>query len=123
MIRGINLLNIALGAIQPQQITWFKFLGNTENELGQDIPSYDAPVTITGSFQPVDARTIEQLGLDVAKQYRNWYSSSNMQMVKRESSPDYGIHDGRKYEVAGMQADWWNQDGWKGIIFVDIGPA
>lgn len=122
MIPGINLLNIALGAIASQSLQWYRFAGNTTNELGQDIPSYAAPVTIIGSFQPVDARTIEQLGLDVTKQYRNLYTSNPLEMVRREASPDYAVFGGRRYEVQG-EADWYAQDGWKGILFVDVGPV
>lgn len=122
MIPGIKLLNIALGAIASQTLQWYKFAGNTTNDLGQDIPSYDAPVTIIGSFQPVDARAINEMGLNTAKQYRNLYTSNPLEMVKRETSPDYAVFMGRKYEVAG-DADWYAQDGWKGILFVDVGPV
>ena len=123
MIPGINLLNIALGAIAGQTLQWYKFAGNTQNALGQDIPSYEAPITIIGSFQPVDARTVQEMGFDVTKQYRNLYSSNPLKVVSRETSPDYAVFNGRKYEVAGEPGDWYAQDGWKGILFVDIGPA
>lgn len=122
MIPGINLLNIALGAIQPQQITWFRFLGNTENELGQDIPAFDAGTPIIGSFQPVDARTVQQLGLDIQKSYRNLYTSNPIESLKRDTSPDYVVFQGRKYEVVG-DTDWSVQDGWKALMFVDTGAA
>jgi hypothetical protein len=122
MIPGINLLNIALGAIQPQQITWFKFLGNNENELGQDIPSFDAGTPILGSFQPVDARTVQQLGLDIQKSYHNLATSNPVESLKRDNSPDYIVFMGRKHQVAG-ETNWMAQDGWKWLMFVDVGPA
>lgn len=122
MIPGLNLLGIALTAIGSQALEWHAFAGNMENDLGQDVPTYAAPVTIYGSFQPIDARTVEQMGFDVTKQYRNFYTANNLQTVKRETSPDYAVFMGRKYEVAG-DADWYAQDGWKGILFVDVGPA
>lgn len=122
MIPGINLLNIALGVIAPQTLQWFKFAGNVTNDLGQDIPSYEAPVTIIGSFQAVDIKTVQELGLDTGKQYRNFYTSNKLEMVERQTSPDYAVYQGRKYQVQG-HADWYNQDGWKGILFVDIGPV
>ena len=122
MIPGINLLNMALGVIQPQQITWFRFLGNTENELGQDIPAFDAGTPILGSFQPVDARTVQQLGMDIQKSYRNLYTSHPIESLKRDTSPDYLLFQGRKYQVMG-DTDWIAQDGWKALMFVDVGAA
>ena len=122
MIPGINLLNIALGAIQPQQVVWFRFLGNTENELGQDIPAFDAGTPIIGSFQTADALVIQQLGLDVQKSYRSLSTSNPVESLRRDKSPDYVTFAGRKYQVAG-EADWLVQDGWKRLILVDTGAA
>lgn len=122
MIPGLNILNIALGAIQPQSLMWHAWAGNTTNPLGQDIPSYAAPVPIIGSFQPVDARTMQAMGLDMTKRYRNLYTSNPLEGVSRGEAPDYATFDGRRYEVAG-DTDWARQDGWKGVLFVDVGPA
>lgn len=120
MIPGINLLNIALGAIAPQTGQWLQFMGNVETSQGQDIPSYYPPVTIIGSFQSTDARTIQEMGLDVTAKYRTLYSSNAIAVTDRSTSPDILIFYGRRYQVAG-ELDWVNQDGWKGVVLVDIG--
>lgn len=122
MIPGINLLSIALTAIAAQSGQWIKFLGNTTNDRGQDIPTYAEPAPIVGSFQATDVRTIQAMGLDMTKQYRTLYTSNNVQTVDRGTSPDLLIFYGRKYQVAG-EADWFNQDGRKALILVDIGAS
>lgn len=122
MIPGINLLQIAFGAIAQQQGQWIKFVANVENSQGQDIPGYAPPVPISGSFQSTDTRTIQELGLDTERSYRTFYTSNPVLSVDRSTSPDQMIFYGRKYEVAG-EADWINQDGWKAVILVDIGAA
>lgn len=126
MIPGINLLNIALGAIQAQgtagDMLWFKFAGNTVSDSGRQIPVFDEGLPIIGSFQPTEARVIQQLGLEMQKTYRTLITSNPIDSLKRENSPDYLTYLGRKYSVAGDR-DWYFQDGWKRIFFVDIGPA
>lgn len=122
MIPGINLLSIALGAIAPQSGQWLQFIGNTENSQGQDIPQYAPVQVVTGSFQSTDARTIADMGLDVTAKYRTFYSSTPIAITDRSTSPDLLIFYGRRYQVAG-ELDWINQDGWKGVVLVDIGAA
>lgn len=122
MIPGINLLDIALTAIEPQQGQWLRFLGNAVNSQGQDIPSYDTPIDVLGSFQSTDAQTVQMLGLDVTAKHRTFYTQHPIQPVDRETSPDLMIFYGRKYQVVG-ETDWINQDGWKGMVLVDIGAA
>ena len=122
MIPGINLLNIALGAIASQTGQWLKFMGNTQNSQGQDIPQYYPAETVIGSFQSTDARTIADMGLDVTAKYRTFYSSTPIAITDRGTSPDLLIFYGRKYQVAG-ELDWINQDGWKGLVLVDIGAV
>ena len=122
MIPGINLLNIALGVIQSQSGLWVRFLGNTTNDRGQDIPSYADPVEIVGSFQATDVRTIQSMGLDLSKKYRTLYTSNPVSITERGTSPDLLIFNSRKYQVAG-DADWFWQDGHKGLVLVDVGAA
>lgn len=122
MIPGINLLNIAMRSIQPQTVVWYKWLGNTQTADGFDVPAYDGGTEITGSFQPVEARVAREMGFDTQKQYRSMPTSNPLESLRREGSIDYVTFNGRKYEYAG-EKDWYAQDGWKRIFFVDAGPA
>lgn len=122
MIPGVNLLNIALTAIAPQPGQWLRFTGNTTNSQGQDIPSYADPVTVTGSFQSIDAETIQQMGLNVTARHRVFYTTSPIEVTDRSTSPDLLIFYGRIYQASG-EIDWIKQDGWRGIVLTDDGPA
>lgn len=122
MIPGLNLLSIAFGAIAQQSGEWLKFTGNGQNSQGQDIPTYDPPITVTGSFQSTDAQTVQALGLNVTARHRTFYSNHPIAITDRETSPDLLTFYGRKYQVVG-EIDWTNQDGWKGVVLVDIGAA
>ncbi len=122
MIPGLNLLDIALTAITPQQGQWLRFIENGQNSQGQDIPVYAPVEPIEGSFQSTDAQTVQTMGLDVTAKHRTLYTKSPVAVTDRSTSPDLLIFYGRKYQVVG-ELDWINQDGWKGVVLVDIGAA
>lgn len=114
-----NLLDIALGVIGGQTVIWKKFANRTQNARGQWITTYtDEPVE--GSWQPVDSRTIKELGLDTAKRYHNLYTSNPVDNVNRGESPDLIVADGKRHEVVG-NTDWYRQNGWRGILCVEVG--
>lgn len=123
MIPGSNLLSMAFGLIGTQQLIWLKFAGRTQNALGQWINTYDAPVTITGSWQPVDASKYEALGLDMSKAHFQLYTPAPIQPVERATSPDLIEFAGRRYMIERDTNDWINMDGWRGAICIDIGAA
>ncbi|MFY3543101.1 phage collar protein [Achromobacter xylosoxidans] len=122
MIPGINLLGIAAGVIAQQAPVWLKFKARTQNERGQWVNEYEAPQPIQGCWQPVGESTIRDLGLDTAKRYHNLYTSHPIDNVQRGAAPDQLIYGGRRHDVVGG-ADWYTQDGWRGILCVDVGPA
>lgn len=116
---GFNLLQLASGAIGFQQATWLAFQSRVANARGIWESVYAAPVTISGSWQPVGESTIKDLGLDTAKKYYNFYTSNPIDNVQRGEAPDRLIYEGRTYEVVG-HADWYTQNGWRGIMCVDV---
>lgn len=116
-----NLLNIALGAICGQTVTWRAFKARTQNGRGHWITTYEDDQPIMGSWQTVDSRTIKELGLDTAKRYHNLYCSYPINQVREGTSPDLIIADGYIHEVVGGP-DWYRLNGWRGILCVEIGP-
>lgn len=122
MIPGINVLGIAAGVIGQQSPVWLKFKGRTANTRGQWVNEYEAPRAIQGSWQPASASTIRDLGLDATKRYFKLYTGHPVEDVQRGAAPDQLIYGGRRHDVVGG-ADWYSQDGWRGILCVDVGPA
>ena len=122
MIPGINLLNIALGAISPQQAKWRQFKARTQNSIGNFVVTYYADVTIIGSVQPMPADEVHEMGFDIKKVYAKMYTANPVIGVNRGESPDLIIYNGRKFEVVGSE-DWYMVDGWNGLTLVDVGAA
>jgi hypothetical protein len=122
MIPGSNLLNRALKIIAKQTVTYYKSLGRTLNDVGQDVTAYNEPVSIAGSLQPVSRVLYEKLGLDLQKTYYTFYTSNNVIDVGRNVSGDQFVFNGQRYQVESNN-DWYAQDGWKGVLCVLIGAA
>lgn len=121
MIPGINVLAIAFGAIAQQKVLHIKSTGRTQNAVGAWVTSYAAPVEYLASFQPMDAKKYEHLGLDMAKVYKSIWIKTPVTGIQRGASPDRFAVYGRLYDVVDVK-DWNNQDGWAEVLVIDIGP-
>ncbi|VFR32551.1 Phage protein [plant metagenome] len=122
MIPGINLLALAGGVIAMQTAQWRRFKSRAQNGRGLWVNEFDPDVPIRGSWQPVGESTIRDLGLDTSKRYFNLYTSNPIDNVQRGEAPDQIVYGGRLHDVVG-HSDWYAQDGWRGIMCVDVGPA
>lgn len=120
MIPGQNLLNMAFRVIAQQALVYYHYLGRTQNSVGQDVSQYSEGRKIVGSFQPIQRVLYEQLGLDLQKDYWNFYASSNLQDVARMVAGDQIAFNGNRYQCE-SDTDWFQIDGWKGALFVHIG--
>lgn len=122
IVPGSNLLNMAFGVIGQQAVEWSSFLGNITNAAGVKVPSWAAPTTLGGSFQPVARSLYQQLGLDFTKNYANFYASADVMDVLRNKSGDRLAYAGKTYQVL-SNTDWFAQDGWKGVMCVEVTNA
>lgn len=119
-IPGINLLNMALTLIAKQTITYYQFAGRSQNSIGQDVTTYNKPISIVGSFQPVPRSLYQQYGLDLQKDYYTFYTSNDMIDVGRDVSGDQIAFRGQRFQCESDNA-WFQMDGWVGVICVHIG--
>lgn len=120
MIPGQNILNMAFTMIAKQTVTYYKFISRSPNSVGQDVTVYAAPVAMTGSFQAVPRKMYRELGLDLQKGYSTFYTSNNLLDIARDVSGDQIAFNGRRFQVQSNN-DWFAQDGWKGVLCVDLG--
>ena len=122
MIPGQNLLNMAFTLIAKQMVMYYQYGSRSSNAVGQDITIYLDPVEMFGSFQAVPRRLYEFYGLDLQKNYSTFYTSNDILDITRNVSGDQMTYNGRRYQVESNN-DWYAQDGWKGVLVVDIGSA
>jgi hypothetical protein len=116
---GGNLLNLALKVIPKQTVLYSQFTGRTTNSIGLDVISFAAAVNVTGSFQPVPREKIENMGLDYNKSYCNFYTSTPLADLMRDTAGDRFVFGGRTYQVM-SNIDWTNVDAWLCSLAVAI---
>lgn len=122
-IPGLNLLSIASSVIATQPVLFRRWLSRTRTNAGQMVDAYSAPETITGSWQPASMTTIKNLGLDMSKQYRQFWTNTDIQEVTIDRGADKIIADGHEWIPASSGNDWSSVDGWRSVIFVRMGAV
>lgn len=121
-VPGSNILNQALTVIRRQSVQYFQYDGRSLNAVGQYVSDFEQVVTITGSWQPIPQNLYTQLGLDLQKEYFNFYASHDILDLKRDVSGDRIIFDGMLYQCQ-SNTEWYAIDGWKAILCVKIGAV
>ncbi|MEQ6970752.1 phage collar protein [Pectobacterium polaris] len=113
MIPGANILNMALGAIGSQSVTYYRDSGQRDTlSNGVLVTRFDPGVVVReGSAQAIPQIKVAQLGLDVSKKHIEWIVPQPVLGVERDASGDEIEYVGRRYHVIDVE-DWENQDGW-----------
>ena len=119
-VPGSNILKMALTVLHRQIIHYYKFGYRTLNNIGQDVTVYQSPIPVRGSFQPVPRNLYQVYGLDLQKEYYNFYSLNNVLDIDRDISGDQIAFNGQRYQCESAN-DWFVTDKWKGILCVRIG--
>lgn len=110
-----NLLNAALSVIPKQTVQWLRFKERGFTDDGKPTSIYYPAIPVVGSWQAVDAYTMQQLGLDTQQVHRQLYTSNPIAGIARGVGADRLIADGFYYAVVG-ETDWYAQDGWRRVI-------
>lgn len=119
MIPGSNLLNRASRLIALRTVQYKQFISRSVNEIGYDVSVYAEPVDIRGSWQAVNRSVYQQYGLDFQKNYTQLYTTAGVIDLARDVSGDQIIADGKVYQCI-SEANWLSQDGWIGVLCVEI---
>lgn len=120
-VPGSNLLKQALTVIQPQTIVYYKANGRVVNTVGQYQTSYDTGVSVLGSFQPIPRQLYQQYGLDLQKDYYTFYTLNDIIDIARDVSNDQIAFNGNRYQCE-SNTEWFQMDGWKGVVCCYISP-
>lgn len=122
MIPGSNILEMALSVISAQTVTYYPFLSRTLNANALQVATYDTPIMIEGSMQPVPRQLYAEYGLDFEKSYYVFYTSTNVLPVTRDVSGDQIVFNNQRFQCEST-TDWFVLDGWVGVLCIKIGSA
>lgn len=121
---GGNILLDALTLIDSQEVIWYSEQGRTLNAAGKYVNNYAAGVTVyAGSVQAVPRSNYIQNGLDFARNYVTWYVPLfDVQSLARMKGGDVFEWNNMRYQAINPN-DWFAQDGWVGMLGIELGPA
>jgi len=112
-----NLLNTALSILPKTTALWYRFDKLVVDDRGKEKAQYKEPLKIIGSFQAVDVQTIQELGLEIKREYKTFYTSNNLKLVNQSTSPDYLEISGSVYDIINS-TNWHDINGWSGFLCI-----
>jgi hypothetical protein len=115
----INLLATAQTVIGKQAYKLRKYLSRERNAAGYYVSTFDVPVDMLGSVQPVKATQYESMGLDFKKAYIKIYDVKLIESLSRDTNADQIIYDGYIWHVA-EDTSWFLSGGWNYVMCVRL---
>lgn len=121
MVPGSNLLQLALGVIQPSTgVVLEVYLGERENNFGKTVVTYEPPIPWPFvSVQPVTKEQIQLNGLAVNKDYITIWATADINGAYRGKQNDKVTWNGHSWAIMPEQ-DWFKQDGWVQVLAVRL---
>jgi hypothetical protein len=120
-VLGRSILNRALSRVGTDSVMYYQFTGRAINGAGINVSTYAFPVCVQGSLQPVAAQMLTVLGLDLARDYVQFYTQTSINDIERNKSPDQFVYNNIRYEVV-SDTDWMKPQGFTGVMAVRISP-
>lgn len=118
-VPGNNILAQALSVITPQTLAYSHWKTRTLQPNGVWNSTYEAATSVQGSIQPVSRTLMEELGLDMQRNYVNIFVRKNVIDIERDMAGDKFGYGGRIYEAISNTA-WFLQDGWDQVLAVEV---
>ena len=102
----INVLKRALNIIPKQWVTYKKFKSVSVNAIGNQVNTYENPITVEGSIQPTDQDTLYKLGVANTGDIYTVFLRGNAVSIAQIQSNDLIIgSNGAVYNI--FRADTW----------------
>ncbi len=119
-----NLLSIVMQATAilgcNKQFTYIEYdeKETVINDIGVEVPAEKLRAEYTGSVQAVSNKMYEQLGLDLAKNYKLVYCPELVQSMAEKETPGRVLYDGRVWDIIENQ-NWFETNGFTKFIMCE----
>lgn len=119
----LNLLPIAMAATAilgcNKKFQFYKYSKTTVDDMGRDVPEFEAPIPQTGSVQAISNKMYEQMGLNLDNNYIVVYSSALIQSIAEKIQPDRIVYQNRTFEVV-EDKNWYTTNGYTKALMVEL---
>lgn len=120
-----NILPVAMAATSilgcNKQFEYYPISENDAviNEIGNEVVTLPDPVIYIGSIQPVDNKLYEQLGLDLAKNYKIVFCPKLLLSLAEQTIPGKIKYDNAWFDIIENQ-NWWETNGYTKCVICEI---
>lgn len=121
-VPGSNLLRQALSVIKPEDVTYYMASSRTTTDDGLFQSKFGPGKTRKGSVQPVPRNVYTFQGLDMQKDYANFFQCRNAEDLGRDTSGDQFVWNNRRWQII-SNTPWYSVDGWTQSLAVAVGNA
>lgn len=122
MIPGLgNILPAALGLVGRQTVLYARCNGSAQNRIAATVLTFDTPIPLSGSVQPIPSTSLKMMGLDLTKTYVTFFVSQGLAQVGRDQNPDRFKFNNKWYQVVSLD-DWIPTGGYSNPIAVLMVP-
>ena len=100
-----NIMATASRAIPMVSYPYFKYTGETTDDLGIINPTYTQS-TIKANIQPIKKAAYEQFGLSLQKVYYRIFTYTPLQYVARDKMGDKLTYNGKTIQIEDNNGEW-----------------
>ena len=115
----INVLSSAFNLLPHEEIELIRPKKKEINAAGLYEITYNEPVTIEASVQPVPISIYGNLNLDFNKKYYYVHTLEQLVSIDTQCAPDRLRFRGKLYEVHEL-TDWFVKYGWSKAVVVEV---
>ena len=87
---------------------------------GMAVNTYDDPITLTGSVQPVSTEMKVENGMYISEKKIKVWCSTDIADLSRTNAGDLIEFSGERYQVMGDTAKWIPIDGWVEVTCIKV---
>jgi len=116
----MNLLKLAHQLIPYEKVTYYQWIGSTENDVMIDVQDYAAAIPeLLVKVNAIGTDIFKRLGLDYKKNYVKLFSVQFVEGLSRTNSGDVFLFAGKYYQIQ-PRTGWQDTANWDSDICIEI---
>ena len=112
-LNNIDLHGAVTSVLGTSEYIYKQYQGRTLNDLGIWVTTYHTDVVrTTGTVQPMDAKELQQNGIDSTQEHILIIDKVDFTINRRNQGADRCVYLGNIYEIIPTTCNWFGEYGW-----------